>query len=183
MKTRTLLVPDSTIIWVPGWIWSEMCLDPGKKKCVSIGFVLDYFGLWVELCGHKDWRKVFLQANNLGGRKAIESLLKQIDRTANESRSLININHVLLEPVNQLLQDFKQAEAERNRRKMYQLAQAWRDMKLKPLSDPKGRIDRSKFYRYKRETRESIRALITVVHFRGSGRDVKNLLIAAIWIE
>lgn len=175
-------------IALPDWFWKILELNnPPLKLCATYDFILDYLERWTELCG-KDWKDtcpLFIHAaRGELNRGRMAKFLQALDNQMKDyNRSMISVNLVLLEPINRLLYDFKEAEREGNRRKMYQLTGEWRDNKLMHLSTPKGRLNKTKFYRYSREIRQSIFALICVVKTKRAGKDVKNLLLDAIFIH
>lgn len=177
------------IIVVKTVIWDILCIDVGKKECAPIDFMLDYFERWMDLSGNPSQgflNSLFqsIMRNSNPDRNTMRAVLLQMDKYSDTpNRGLRYVNYPVLEPINRLLFDFKEAERKGNKKRMYQLTEEWRDMGLTAVTSPKGPLNRQKFYAYTGAHRKSIFALICVVKCKRAGRDVKNLLLDSIFIE
>lgn len=178
---------NNPVLVASEFMWKTLQINIDNKPCVTIKFLVDFFERWMILSG-KNWLDVCqLLVHYVGGpvdrSRAIHIIWSQRDVRSRFALSPLNINYAVLEPVNRLLYDFKEAESAGNRRKLYQLVGAWRDMALLPLSNPKGPINKQKFYLYTRDVRLSVHALLCVLWRVRPGRDMKNMIISLITIK
>jgi hypothetical protein len=189
MSYTSLINARNDISAFPERVWNVLNIKVEKKLCASVQFIIDYIARWIELSGKqwKDgcllWISPHLLHGNCNAQILGQILWMSRDKRATVPVSILCVNYPVLEPINRLLFDFKEAEAKNDRRRLYQLTGEWRDMKLLPLSNPKGPLNKKKFYRYSKDVRLSIHALLCAIWIKRPGRDVKNMLVDALWIQ